>query len=159
MPNLLPIAFIDTFDIAASLRPRMGKFDEAADGSYVFPLRGRGEGDAFVVKKELAGWPEAKAVLGKLQRLDRGVELGDVFLEMLAPQTWLNWRMRHTDWMRLHLPLRTAPGAIVYSGAESAHLLPGQATVVNQAVPTTAVNFGETSRIHLIVDFKRGEGA
>ena len=178
MTNFVPIAFLDTFELAASLRRRMGAFVlDPLDmlGPRCLKVRGPRTGAddpdddlAFVAYKDAANWPELRATLGRISRIGEatigGVEFGRVFLELLMPATRLPWDVLVEDryserFSRLHLPLRTNPAAIVYAGTEQMHLLPGQLTIVNQRAGVSAVNLGEWPRIHLVVDFKRKEHA
>jgi hypothetical protein len=164
--SFTPIAFIDTFDLVASLPPRIGLFRHVESGERLLPIRGyRKDTDPaeelFAWHQTYAKWPEIKNTIGQMRRLAAerigppGIELGRVFLEMLDGGTALPWRRPEASaWIRAHLPLRTNPAAFMFAGRESMHLLPGQLTVVAPAWGC-AVNWGEFSRIHLVVDFKR----
>jgi hypothetical protein len=166
MPHITPIAFIDTFDLVASLPAYMGAFRATGDhGARWIRLRDRktvAEGedpDVFTWYQPYGRWVEMKNMLGQLKRIGDarlgGIEWGCVWLEMLDPGTALPWYMHHDQFMRGHLPLRTNPGARIMAETESAHLLPGQLTIVNVAVMGSAVNFGEWPRVHLVCDFRR----
>jgi hypothetical protein len=173
--NFIPVGWLDTFELAASLRQRMGRFApdaDAAPGRKVIPLRGPAEDSdpaddtRFQFNRAATQkWPELRAALERILRVGKalgGIDLGRIELELVSPGAALPWRREVGDYVeryeRLHLALRTNPGAIVYSGNEGLHLLVGAATIVaRRGVPTSAVNMGESPRIHLVVDFRRKE--
>src|SRR5580704_13213542 len=136
MPAFTPITFLDTFDLAAALPPRMGLFRETADG-HLLPLRGRGkEGERIGWYPAASKWPEMKTLVGNLQRIGEArlgeIEVGAVFLHMLNPGTATAWHPPEASpWIRTHLALRTNPGALMFAGREAHHLLPGQLTAVD----------------------------
>jgi hypothetical protein len=162
MTAFTPVAFLETFDLVASLPPRMGLFREAADGSHMLPLRGRGKEDRLGWYGAYVKWPEMKNLLGHIKRIGDAqlgeVELGPVFLEMLGPGTALPWGPPTPGlFLRAHLALRTNPAALMFAGLERAHLLPGQLTAVDRGVWSSSVNWGEYARIHLVCDFRKKE--
>ncbi len=168
MPAFVPVAFLDTFDLVASLRERMDRFRSTGEAGLT-ELRVREEssieGKGHVWYKPYAEWPELKATIQTLRGLgDRlagaaGIELGRVFLEMLDPGTTLPWTTEESEFVRVEMALRTNPGARLFVGTESTHLLPGQLTIVATGVPRCAVNLGEWPRVHLVVEFRRRETA
>lgn len=173
MSNFTPIAFVDTFGLAASLPPRMGLFRPGEEEERVLPIRGfrkdsaPADMDFIYYARTYTKWVELKNMLGLLKRLAETrvgpVEFGCVWLEMLDPQTVMQWLQPQTGayyegFWRAHLPIRTNPAARMYSGTDAAHLLPGQLTIVNVRVPHSAINLGEWPRVHLVVDFRRKPG-
>ena len=114
-------------------------------------------GDAVDARPLLGEWPELRAALKLVKRLHDRAPVGGIgrlgFL-MLRPNDADKWNEPLTGWYRVELPLRTNPGCMMYAGVESAHLPVGHLTLVNQGVWTSAVNFGETPRVHLAVDFR-----
>ena len=174
MAHFTPIVFVDIFDLAASLRERMGLFKPDRVGEHILPIRGNRKDtdpaeDNFVGYANVAKWVELKNALSRIKRLGDErlgeVEVGRIFLEMIAPT--LNpgpWR-REIDpyferFTRLHLPIRTNPAAMMlaWTGSEApevAHLRPGHLTIINVRVPHTSINLGEWPRIHLVIDFRK----
>lgn len=165
------VAYLDTWELACSLRPRMNLFREGAEpGTRILRVRfaDNPEDEALHFKhhKEFARWTELRTTASRIQRLADATpygptERGDIFCEMLEPGATLDWQplvgpyhMRHA---RLHLPLRTNPRAMMYAGPEALHMLPGSLHVVSAGVPLSAVNLGEWQRIHLVVDLRKKE--
>lgn len=147
------IAFIDTFDLAASLVPRIGEFDHE---TRLLELRGA----------PLSRWPEAKRVLSTIKRGGKalwpeGVAFGRVFFEMLDPGSVQQWQQGCYDaayaeaHLRLMLAVRTNPAAMLFVGTQAHHLLPGHLAAVPLTLYRSAVNFGEIPRIHLVADVRR----
>lgn len=169
MSNFAPVAFLDTWELAASLRTRMGLFDKGEP--RILPIRGpRATADdpdddtGFVFYKAASQWAELKSMLARISRLGDGfggIEFGRIFLELLPPGDCLPWTLEDSAYnvrfMRAELPLRTNPAAIVYSGPESAHLAPGWLTIINHRARHSAANHGEHPRIHLCLDHRRKE--
>jgi hypothetical protein len=161
--NFAFLAFVDVFDFAASLRPRLGLLK---GGRLVIrgPRKDAADPDddlAFVMAKEAARWPELKTTLSHVERLgDKagGVDFGRIHLEMLMPGQTLPWSHETTPYaemfQRAHLALRTNPGAALFSGNEAWHVPTGHVVAINRRAPCSAINMGEHSRIHLIIDFK-----
>jgi hypothetical protein len=174
-----PIAYLDTFELASSLRTRMGQFPNPDASRRVLPLRGpRKDADpdddaAFVLAREAQRWPELKAMLEQIreavaqvyERLGKPgeVEFGRIALEMLMSGANVPWRKDDGAYAqrfeRAHLALRSNPGARLFAAHEMLWLLPGDLTAVAHRVPHSAINLGEWPRVHLVVDFRRIDDA
>lgn len=165
--NFLPIAFVDTFDLVASLPQRLGEF-KGDGGRRVLLLRGQRKGakpeadDAFVDAAVMRRWPELTNVLERIRLIGAqtgGIELGRIQMEMLFPGCALPWTKDvgayAQRYERAHLALRVNPGCMLFAGAESLGPLPGNLTVANRRVLNSAINVGESPRVHLVVDFRR----
>ncbi len=169
MPNFTPIAFLDTFELAASLRQQIGLFDHETPRilPVIQPRKGAEEEDEdFVMAAGAAKWVAMKNFLGRLKRKGEAiygpVDLGRVYLEMLDPGVKLPWSEGLTGsyierYSRFHLALRTSPAAIMLAGPEIGSPAMGWLTMVNVRVPSTAANFGEAPRVHLVVDVRKKE--
>lgn len=170
MTNFVPIAFLDTFDLVASLRQRLGLFKaRAGEEALLLPLRGfRKDTEAadenFVSYAVTSKWVELANMLSRLRRIgDQGlgaVEFGRIHFEMLPSGMIVPWSRGESGpyaerWSVLHLPLRTSPTAVMYAGPEQSSPGPGFVTIVNVRVPSSAVNLGEHSRIHLVAEFRK----
>lgn len=166
MFNFQQIGFIDTFELAASLRPRMGLFKDAGDGRREALIRWPDDAVAEVPRwlrlKEAAKWTELSNAVARVERIGTAlvgpVERGRIFFEMLDPGTATPWRAEDgayfREYWRLHLAIRTNPGCMMFAGTEAVNLLPGQIMRVATSVKASAVNGGEWPRIHLILDFR-----
>lgn len=164
--NVMPIAFVDTFDLAASLRQRLGSFHGPGDRK-VLPLRGpKKDADpeddlAYVWSKERQRWGELSAMLGHLSRLGGEVEWGRIELEMLMPGGIIPWGRDQSAYAhrftRAHLALRTNPHAITFIGGLAVNMALGIVNVIDRSLPASAINLGETMRVHLIADFRKKE--
>ena len=169
--NFTPIAFIDTFDLGASLRTKIGLFRPDVDGSLSAPVRGpRANADdpdddlAFVIYKDAGRWVELKTMLARLKRVGDsigGIEFGRVDMKMLKAGATVPWEVESSAYLdrfnRAVLPLRTNPGVMMYSGTESWAPVIGLLTVVNHRVVQSAINMGEHPAIWLAVDFRKRE--
>lgn len=166
MANLTIVTHVDAFDLTASLPERIGMFRSVGNGSRVIPLRmlkkAELDTDAYAWNQVFGKWPEMKTLATRLRRLgdarfgNGGIGFGLVFLEMLDAGTATEWQKPDdTDWLRVHLPLRTNPRALIFAEHECASLPPGQLTLVNQACWRCAVNWGEWPRIHLVADVRQ----
>lgn len=161
MQNFRAIAALDTFDLIPSVRARLSLFRPGERGERVIHLRWP-EGEAWKRSREWGKWAELQNTIGRIQRVGEQivgkVERGRIFLEMLDPGGILQWRTEegpyYENFLRVHLPIRTNPAAVIWSGAEFSHLPAGQLTLVNVRAPSSAVNMGEYSRVHLICDFR-----
>lgn len=166
--NFTAIAHLDVHELAASLREKAGLFkpDPEQPGIRIVHHRGFKKGsdeadEMFTGYTATAKWVELANMVKRIRRLGaEEAEFGRIFLEMLNPGAMLPWAPAETSpyfarFLRAHLPLRTSPAAVVYSGAESASLGHGWFTVVNMRVPHCAVNLGEFPRVHLVCDFRR----
>jgi hypothetical protein len=157
--NFLPLAFIDPFDLIASLPRRMGLFKEGR-------INIRWGLDPNFHQADLAKWPDLQSVLNQIERFGEqqgGIEFGRIHIELLNPDTCLPWERDDSPYAerfnRLVLALRTNPGVMHYSGTESLHLVPGVVTWANQRAWHSMVNLGETNAIHLIVDTRKRDQA
>ena len=172
MANFVPVAFLDTFDLAASLRQRIGLFKaREAGGLRILPLRGfrkdtEPADEHFVHYAVTTKWVELANVRSRLKRIgDQAmgdIEFGRIWLEMLDSGARLPWDDGENGpyaerWTVLHLPLRTNPAAMMYAGTEVASPGHGWATLVNVRLPHSAINLGEHSRIHLVAEFRKKE--
>lgn len=119
------------------------------------------DASAFIRSREASRWPELKTMVRHIETIaetiaQEPVDIGRIYLEWLDTGATINWRRLETPYYqrfwRLHLPLRTNPFAMTYSGVEAVQILPGQLTQVNVLAPHSAINLGETPRVHLILD-------
>jgi Aspartyl/Asparaginyl beta-hydroxylase len=167
--NFVFLQVIEAYDLVCSLRQRAGLFTGGPIRTLMLrgPKKGAEDHDdaaAYLRSREAARWPELTVVLKQIERVGERVaggpvDVGRVSLQWLDAGAVVPWRRESGDYYarfwRLHLPLRTNPGAMVYSGIESIQVLPGQLTQVNVLAYHSAVNLGETPRVHLVVDLAK----
>lgn len=166
MLNFIFLPYVDTFDLACSLRPRAALFGGKEIRTLMLrgPKKGAEDTDnaaVYIRSREAVRWAELKAVLNTVEqhaeRIANGpVDFGRVYLEWLDAGAVAPWKrfsgIYYERFWRLHLALRSNPGAMLYSGPEALQLLPGQLTQVNVRTPHSALNFGISPRIHLVID-------
>lgn len=162
--NFAPLAYLDPFELVASLPRRMGLFKDG-----MTPIRGPRAGaddpdddTAYRQLLDVNKWPELKSAIAKIKRGDGrgGVEFGRIFLQLLPANAARPWSPPETGayaerFNRLVVALRTNPGCVHHSGAEALHLAHGVVTWINQRTWTSAINVGETAAILLVVDTRR----
>ena len=169
MPNFATIAFLDTLELAGSLRTRWGQFKVEEPGHRILRVRGHAKGsepsdDRFGAYPVAQKWVELATLRSQITRraeqiLPPGVEFGLIFFEMLDPGAQLDWN-RETDayfgrWTRAILPLRTNPATLLIYGIETASPGAGFLTIVSPRLPHAAINMGENPWVWLTVDFRR----
>lgn len=172
MPNFVIFTFADTFDICHSLHTRLGLFKPGErEGIRVLPIRGfrkdtEPTDESFVGYPVATKWVELNNMRSRLKRVGDQllgtVEFGRIYFEMLDAGAKLPWSEGEAGpyaerWGMMHLPLRTNPGAVMYAGTEISSPGQGWATIVNHRAPHSAINLGEHSRIHLVVEFRKRE--
>lgn len=168
MNNFAPLAFLDPFDLIASLPRRMGLFQSGEP--KILPIRGPRPGadpeDVEAYRTgDLGKWPEMKAIKSQIERVGEqrgGIEFGRIRIELLPPDVRLPWERDESPYAarfnRLAMALRTSPGVVHIAGTEAMHLPLGVVTWVNQRAWRSTVNLGEWSCIHLVVDTRSKGG-
>lgn len=169
MPAFVPVFYLDTLELAGSLRTRWGQFKTVAPGHRVLRIRGHAKGseeadDRFAGYVAAQKWVEFSNLRGEITRraealLPPGIELGVVQIEMLEPGTTLDWN-RETSayferWSRAILPVRTNPATLFVCGTEIASPGPGWLTIVSPRLPHTAINMGEHGLVWVSLDFRK----
>lgn len=165
--TITPAGFIDPYELAATLRQRAELFPRTGD-IRVLPIRGPGRnGDpdddaAFVWTRGREKWPALTAVLNQFERsasVSGEIEWGRIYFEQLMSGAIIPWTKDDTAYasrfFRTHLALRSNPLTRVYCGVASMLMIVGDVNVLGQRLPTSAINLGETPRVHLVIDFRR----
>lgn len=167
MTYIAPLGFVEVYDLAASLRARVGQFRPGAP--RLLPVRGpRKDGDPGDVETfvwwGVAKWPELRSVLARIKEWGKqagGIELGRIEFEMLDPGMMLPWSRDESEYrkrfLRAALPIRTNPGAVMVCYNELASPAAGFLTLYSPAAMHTAANHGEYARVHLNLDFRKVE--
>lgn len=163
MTNFTPIVFLDAFDLACSLRARMGLFKPVEGGGREIAMRyPKRDGSGWLQSREAAKWQEYRNTLSQIKRLGElglhEVEFGRIAFDLLPPRSTLPWATHEADdppFLLAVLPIRTNPLAVTFSGAEGMHLLPGRLTIVNRMPPCSAINLGDHGRVHLTIEFRQ----
>lgn len=169
MTAFVPIAHLDVYDLACSLRRHAGLYRPQDDGTHVLMLHGPREGaedpdddSAYAWKKVAPKWQEFLNTFERIKRLGAErigeVAFGRIFVEMLPAGAHVPWRRDESEYagrfLRAHLPLWTNPSCLTLCGAETRILLPGELTIVSRAGLCSAINAGSEMRAHLVVDFR-----
>lgn len=137
-----PIAWLDPFDLIASLPRRMGLFKgENGQRSVKLPR--------FADK--LAKWPEMHAMRERLSLLG---EVEQMTLLMLDPGAIVPWAASPAPQARLLMMLRTNPAFTMYAPGEVVSPAIGHVLLCNTALPMSAMNLGESPTIALLIDAK-----
>ena len=169
MANFAAVAHLDTFELAGSLRTRLGLFKPAGlitTGWWRLQVRGSKTGaeGEFVRYKPVSNWAELTNLRNDIQRraetlMPPGIEFGRIFFEMLDPGAVVAERGEvepyFLEWTRTILPLRTNPGLTLLYGNETASPGAGWLTAVNPRLPHAAINMGDASAVWLVLDFRR----
>ena len=171
------IAHVDTFAFLVSLHARLDLFDlhtlrqdypasAHKDTRTIFLAGPEHPGlenwllDVPHIKYPLlAEWPEADGLLRHIGNLLPPRPLGKVMLVELAAGGAVGWHVDEGAYAeahdRYHLPIVINPGAMLYSGGEQAHVPTGLLTWFDNHALHSAVNFGASARIHLILDVRK----
>lgn len=153
--NFTPIAWLDPFEVGASLRERLHLFPEAdADGSRVLDLRWFAD-DKWKAHWQTKAWVELNNMLSRIKRFGapHGLEPGKIALQMLEPGALLPWAQ--TPVTSLVYPIRTNPAVRHICGLEMQYLQPGSLTLVAPSQMTSAANLGETFSCHLVIEVRK----
>jgi hypothetical protein len=157
MSAFLALGFFDVWPLAASLRGKaLGRFreDETHPGWHRLCVRD-GAG------KHIAGygeWVALKNVVGRIERLSREHDYGEVWLDWLKPKATTPWRRLDEDpWMPAVLPIVTNPAAWFFGGAELRHIEIGWLTAIDRSWPLAVVNWGDHHALWLSIAFRKKE--
>ncbi len=156
----MPLLFVDHIDLAGTLRRHEGLYDHGTPRILPVHVPRKGtepdDEDFVFLASTMGKWVELKNFLGRLKReaekVVGSIDLGRIHLEMLDPGATLAWATESGPYIerytRVHLALRTNPGALMVSGNEAASPAPGW---------HTAINVGQHPRVHLVMDFRKKE--
>lgn len=169
-----PITFIDTWALCSALHKERSRFKSETrrqdmDGSphretQAIFLRGPANPDETnwyedveqVDYQILKDWKTARNVLSRIQSAIGGRPLGKAMIVQLQSGGKVAWHVDEGPYYerhhRLHLPLITNPMSLMFSGAASMHMPVGMLCGINNRVLHSAINAGQTPRVHLIVD-------
>lgn len=155
--NIVPIGYIDSWAFSATLH---SKYKDRFGGDHhsmsILPLRS--EESALPI---LAEWKSAKALLTRIRTAaapffgGETPELGTAALVKVIGGGYVEWGIRESDWVSLHLCIVPSPGAWTYSGGEGVVLPVGQLTFINRNAIHSAINLGHHAVIHLVVDARK----
>jgi hypothetical protein len=151
------IGFVDCWALAATLRGKLGLFEE--DGKYVARAlydanewRWTGE-----IRKE---WTALWNVVARLQRQPAAAEMefGAVWIEQLKPHSEGTWLAAESgEWVEGRVALVTNPSTHIFCGLTVQHLPIGHLCLVSRGYPRCAVNWGETPAYTLHIEFRKKE--
>lgn len=162
--SIQPIGFLDTSQLSALFTLKLK--DQMVEG--ILPLRAMGDED--VEPRDLPIVRQSKAVRAILSRVRSGAApyfqnrtpgLGRAWIESLPPGSGTPWIREEGDYADAYVRTRTClipcPLAQSYCGPISAILAVGFVNVVDHRQLCCEVNFGEHTRVHLVVDVQRLE--
>ena len=169
--SLVPLGWLDVYELACSLRSRIGLFPKSG-AVRTLQIRGpKGDADpeddaAFVWTRGARDrWPELSNILAETERLVPDIEWGRIVLELLMPNGIVPLASDISDYalryVRAHLPIRTNPLALTICGGACLHLAQGAISLLATKraplppLPVGAMNLGEKFRVHLIADFRK----
>lgn len=152
-------AYLDTWELAASLRDRMNLFRELEGGERVLPVRWN-SGEKWMRTQHWTKWGELRNAISRVQKhgealVGHPIEAGSIRFEMIQPGHVTPWSsIQGVEYVCAHLPIRTNPACFLHFPAEMHYLLPGHAHVVGVQIPHSWANMGEWPRIHLVMEFR-----
>lgn len=182
--NFRPMLFLDTSIMTANLllrhkvrfqddRRRQETPGSAHHDTESIILRGPKGDDvaawfADIPHQDMAILKEFKSAKSVLTRIANALavdgvpgKIGKAMIVSLKPGGFIDW---HTDegayaeaYNRFHVCLIPSPGAFLYSGGEQASPAVGWLTFFNNRALHSAINLGQTPRVHLIVDVRKPE--
>lgn len=112
----------------------------------------------------LESWPSARELIAKIseshqRRSGLVPQFGKIMVVSLKPGGFVDWHVDQGEYAdahdRFHLCLVPSVGSALYSGMESLVLQWGTLAFFNNHALHSAVNFGQSDRIHLIFDVRR----
>lgn len=112
-------------------------------------------------KRRHPGYDKMTTLRNLVTRARRVAEVGNLeltgaALEQLDPGAHVPWSMGE-DRIAVHVGVVCNPHSALYCGSEMLIVLPGQVAALNERFLWSAVNAGETVRIHLILYFRQRE--
>jgi hypothetical protein len=173
--SLVPLGWIDVYELACSLRSRIGLFPKSG-AVRTLQIRGpKGDADpeddaGFVWTRGARDrWPELNNTLAETERVVPDIEWGRIVLELLMPNGIVPLAADTSEYgeryVRAHLPIRTNPAALLICGGACVHLAQGAISMLATkraplpTLPVGAMNLGEKFRVHLIADFRKKDPA
>ena len=156
MNPIQPICFLDVWAFSAALFTKhKDKFGGDHHSAAILPLRS--EEGALAI---LGEWRTARALLSRIRVAaapimeGRSGTLGAAAVVQLRPGGFVEWSADPQAPPAFHLCIVPSPDAVLYCGGQSAVLPVGQLTYLNRRLLWSAVNFGPTPAIHLVVDVR-----
>ena len=167
--NFRVLVFVDTWELGCSLHDRMNLFRPVEGGESILPIRWPLDDEAaeplsWRRTARWQKWVELRNVISRIHRageamIGHPLDLGRIFFELLPSGKVMPWRTEagsyYENYLRVHVALRTNPAALMYAGTDAHHSMIGALCLVNAQAPSCAVNFGESPRVHLVIDFRK----
>lgn len=169
MANFLPLFYLDTLELAGSLRQKWGGFKTTTTGHRMLRIRSHAKDsdpaeDRFGVHAGMRDWVELNNLIDDIVRraeaiLPPGIDRGLTFMEMIDPGAAIGWAGEggayFERWSRAMIAVRTNPGVLLVCGVETLAPAVGMLNVVNPRAPRAALNSGEWPFVALVLDFRR----
>lgn len=106
----------------------------------------------------LQDWAAMRRMLAAMADLLDWPLFGKIMIARLPAGATIGWHIDQGEYAerhaRYHVPLATNSKAWLYSGGEAASPPVGQLTLFNNRVLHSAANFGQSPRMHLIIDVR-----
>jgi hypothetical protein len=149
--TFVPLAWLDTWALAASLRGKLPLLEETAPGWLVFTAVTEQKLD-----KEAASdkWRALYNMIARIRKLSSPPpHLTTIRIERLMSGAESPWQ-RHADMVAV-LPLVTNPAAWHFSGTAAQVLLPGALTGLDARLPRCALNlWADAPSIFMVVEYR-----
>jgi hypothetical protein len=152
----IPLGWIDTWALACAVRRQQKD------------LTGEGVRTLDVLTADKARWQPALNVVSRVRRRLREVqkimpamsafEIAEAAIEQFDPHEWVAWYAgRAESEVILHVGIVTNPFSRLYCGTEVWSVGVGDVVAIDAApaVLRSAVNHGDTARIHLVVRLRQ----
>lgn len=155
MTPFTPIAHIDTWAVAASLRSKLSLFEEQAPGWSIVPVIGYGYGQSLA---QVADWRALRNLIGRLKLRMPTIEISSMRLDKIAPDAETEWQTFANP--IAILPIITNPANWFFCGAHVRLLPVGGLTALGQYLKLGVVNWwNDSPAIHVLIEYHMKEPA
>jgi hypothetical protein len=153
------LGHIPVWDLQASLHRRERRAELVGeDGVKTLVVRDGAWRHPGLTANGTVKWPSLRNVISRANRMvDQVVpqyEIARAEFEELEPRARIPWADGQPG-IAVHIGVVTNPAALLYSGNQAFGVSEGQIVAMEMEAVTSAVNHGETPRIHLILMLRK----